>query len=96
MNKNEALLDVLNKYGNLFEFALNLDLSETKLNANNKSNSSNSEIENDLQESIENLDDNENYIKNLIKAIEEGIECKLLTIDILKSASSFLLKEGKI
>ena len=86
VNKAQVLLKLVSQYGKLFEYSLNIDLSDPDQQPSRVKST-------DLNE--DEADEDSEDLKCFIKTIESGIECKLLAIDLIKLVLNYFIKEGR-
>lgn len=89
--KGDTLLKLFEEYGHLFEHALSVQLNVDRPQM--KASPETSGLESQMEESD---DGSEELLKVFIKNLEEKVEYKLLTIDVIKLICNYFLKEGKI
>ena len=96
--KVNFLLELVNEYGSLLEYSLNIKLEEkdlcTHLNREDTTQSNKPKGEANDQAGVEKtlaeLNDHDHAkTKQMIRFTEQSIECKLLAIDLIRSLCSF-------
>ena len=98
LNRGQTLIKLLTEYSNLVEFALRIQLTDNDESHkhSNKTNDLNIEEEANEKEDQNQLGlDETDDLKVLIKHVENLIECKQISIDLIKTICSFFIDEGK-
>lgn len=89
LNKSEFLLKIFRDYANLIQYSLNLNLNESNIKNGNRPIQ---ELMGDI-ECQNNDEESDEDTKAIIKSLEQSIESKILSIDLVTTISSYFMNE---